>query len=218
MYRLSNWLGFFLKLEARLVTHPLYLFLFFPCIILCSLTPAYLNFTLKCRGPAGLFRCLSEELDIFLYALGIPMSSRTCISKSITLTNPGFADLSCPLTSFDYLSFVWGFVPLSFQPIQFKSTFSLKLRVYLPGTIRFLHHVNQDINGKQGTLRQRDQFKESSHTSGCFQSCECQGPAEASPVAGTTISSLLAAVVPWGRVQTEVQGSHIRIFQGYNSS
>ena len=36
-----------MKLEARLVTHPLYLFLFFPCIILCSLIPAYLDFTLK---------------------------------------------------------------------------------------------------------------------------------------------------------------------------
>ena len=36
-----------MKLEARLVTHPLYLFLFFPCIILCSLIRAYLDFTLK---------------------------------------------------------------------------------------------------------------------------------------------------------------------------
>lgn len=40
--------------------------------------------------------------------------------------------------SFGCLSFVCGFVSLYVPLIQFKSTFSLKLTVYMPGTIRLL--------------------------------------------------------------------------------
>lgn len=140
----------------------------------------------------------------------------TGISKSITLTNPGFADLSGSLMSFDYLSFVWGFVSLFFRPIQVNIFFKAK-SLYARYNLVFAPCQSRH-QWKTGTPPSERSIQGEFTYQWLFPELWVPGACRGQPSSWNNNQFSPGSCSALGRVQTEVPGSQIRRVQGYNSS